>query len=116
MDAKDYKAWSRRKMNRLTKVWFPIAFLAVVAFAADAPKTAQASKEDLYHLRAVNAELNTIDMQLRQYADQLHVGDKVKEKNELLAKICGPAGIPIDKCNVDPDGKVTKAPDPPKGK
>lgn len=71
--------------------------------------TAQISKEDQYHLRAITAELTTIQTQINQFADQLHAQDKVKERTEVVARICGAAKIPVDVCSIDIDtGKVTK--------
>ena len=74
----------------------------------DSPVT-QITKEDQYHLRAINAELVTIQDQINRFAEQVHAQDKVKERAELMTRICGVAKIPTDSCNVDSDtGKVTE--------
>lgn len=73
------------------------------------PPVTQITKEDQYHLRAVNAELTTIQEQINHLAEQLHAQDKVKERNDLVTRVCGAAQIPVDSCSVDPDtGKVTE--------
>lgn len=75
----------------------------------DSQAVTQISKEDQYHLRAVTAELTTIQAQINQFADQLHAQDKVKERTDLLSKICGAAKLPVAECTVDTDtGRVSK--------
>ena len=74
---------------------------------------AQMSKEDQYHLRALNSELDLIQTQIQQFAQQVHAQDKVNEKNELMKKICTEAKIDVAKCDVDAaTGKVSQKVEP----
>ncbi len=75
--------------------------------------TTQINKEDQYHLRALNAELTAIQEQINRVAEQLHASEKVKERTELLSRLCGAANIPVASCNVDTEtGVVTAIPKP----
>jgi hypothetical protein len=97
-----------------TKQLLPVILAATVMITLaqdkkEAPPVTQMTKEDQYHLRAVNAELVTIQTQMNQFAEQLHAQDKVKERNELVTRLCGGAKIPMESCSADPDtGKVTE--------
>jgi hypothetical protein len=96
-----------------------VLIVAAVKLAADEPKgtapvVTKMAEADQYHLRALNAELDVIQTQINELARQLKAGEKVNEKNLLLAKVCGAAKIPVEKCQPNTDtGEVTAKPDSP---
>lgn len=105
------------------KILLTIMGLCVAAFlmlqAADAQvalfpasKTvAKLSDTDRYHLRALSAELDVIQEKVNQYVQQLKASDKVKEKNDIMARICGEAKIEVERCIVDIEtGDVKESP------
>ena len=78
--------------------------------AQDPPAT-KMSKEDQYHLRAVNSELDLIQSQINQVAVQLHAQEKVQEKSALVSKICAASKISAADCVPNTDtGEVTAKP------
>jgi len=86
----------------------PAATPAATATTPAATATAKMSVEDQYHLRALNAEIDTIQLQINELAKQLKAPEKVQEKNALVTKVCAAAKIPVDKCVPDANtGTVT---------
>lgn len=84
-----------------------------LALQAEEPTKAtpvsQLSKEDQYHLRALNAELDAIQVQINQLVDQLKGREKVTEKNDLVTRVCGAAKLQVAACDIDlTTGRITE--------
>ena len=113
---KDLSAWNEFLIFVMVLC---ICFFVAGVLVMDAKAESDSKKmglEDQYHLRAVNAELNLIQEQINKLADQTGAKDKVKEREEIITRVCRTAGIKVEQCVVDPEkGTVQQKQEAPTG-
>ena len=112
-----YNSTERKHMKPLLTLVFCLTLTAQETKPSETPvkpPVTQLSESDKNLLRALNAELDNIQIRVSELAKEMDAQGKVNEKNILMTRVCDAAHIQVQDCNVDSNtGKVSKKPAPP---
>lgn len=86
-----------------------LLFILALALLADKKQTpTEVTEADRFHLQAIEAKLNLLQMQINQQAAPL-----LKERDEIYRRACTAVHIEPAKCVIDTvDGKISQRAEP----